>query len=81
MGFVSPKEITVVEIQNFRSDLWASICSVLTSCVIANDINLSEPLKINTMPTYSKYNKAQFFLKRISNSRTEYGTEDKHKFS
>lgn len=81
MGFIPPKEITLVEIQNFSSDLWASICSVLTPCVIASDINFSEPLKINTMPTYSKYNKARFFLECISNSGTEYGTEDKDKFS
>lgn len=43
MGFISQKEITVVEIQNRKSDLWASICSVLTGCVIANNINPSEP--------------------------------------
>ena len=43
MGFISQKEITVVEIQNWKSDLWASICSLLTCCAIANNVNLFEP--------------------------------------
>lgn len=35
--FISQKEIIIAEIQNWRSDLWASICSVLTCRVIASN--------------------------------------------